>query len=424
MAIRQYIGARYVPRFMGTYDASQQYEVLDVVDNGMGTSYILKKPANTGTPVTNTTYWAIYGATSGAIINLQNQIDDLRDDFDNEVGEYIVWIGDSYTGASSLGADIDKRFSTLVSHMLGLTEKNYAVGGCSFNVGTTPFPNQVQNAINDFNTNNLDKNKVKYVMIAGTRNDGIISGSQAAAYEAAVQNTVNSVATAFPNAKIIIVPMMWDCSFLPTAYLESIKRMKWAICLNDFSDRVQIIDYCYTWLSAQYCYILYQGGVNVHPNVIGHRIIAKKLYSAMMGHNFDTSSYIEMGDFVNNYSGKFTIDKTNHDIHLYIEVHTPASITNTQIFSKTINMNMQIEEFSFGNQQIMSNFKTRNALHNNIAMPVCPYYVKCAENKTGDSSGTLTLEIKAFAGNIQPNEIYFDNIHLKNGVLNAPYEVS
>lgn len=78
MAIREYIGARYVPRFLGTYDATQVYEALDVVDNGLGTSYIAKVPTPAGTPLTNTTYWAIYGAISGAIINLQNQIDDIN----------------------------------------------------------------------------------------------------------------------------------------------------------------------------------------------------------------------------------------------------------------------------------------------------------------------------------------------------------
>lgn len=71
----QYIGARYVPRFMGAYDNTQVYEALDVVDNGLGTSYIAKIPTPAGTPLTNTTYWALYGASSGAIVNLQNQID-------------------------------------------------------------------------------------------------------------------------------------------------------------------------------------------------------------------------------------------------------------------------------------------------------------------------------------------------------------
>lgn len=73
----QYVGSRYVPKFMGSYDATQIYEVLCVVDNGLGTSYISKKPTPAGTPLTDTEYWAVYGASSGAIINLQNQIDNL-----------------------------------------------------------------------------------------------------------------------------------------------------------------------------------------------------------------------------------------------------------------------------------------------------------------------------------------------------------
>lgn len=75
----QYIGGRYVPGFKGTYDNTQAYEALDVVDNGMGTSYIAKIPVPAGTPLTNTTYWALYGSANGAIINLQNQIDDMND---------------------------------------------------------------------------------------------------------------------------------------------------------------------------------------------------------------------------------------------------------------------------------------------------------------------------------------------------------
>lgn len=74
----QYIGSRYVPKFMGTYDATQAYEVLCVVDNGLGTSYISRVPTPAGTPLTDTNYWAVYGASSGAIINLQNQINELR----------------------------------------------------------------------------------------------------------------------------------------------------------------------------------------------------------------------------------------------------------------------------------------------------------------------------------------------------------
>lgn len=74
-----YVGARYVPRFTGLYDVTQSYEALDVVDNGSGTSYIAKKPTPAGTPLTNTDYWFLYGSTNGAIINLQQQINDMKD---------------------------------------------------------------------------------------------------------------------------------------------------------------------------------------------------------------------------------------------------------------------------------------------------------------------------------------------------------
>lgn len=81
----KYVGARYMPKFIGTYDATQVYEALSVVDNGLGTSYVSNIPVPAGTPLTDTTYWSVYGSTSGAIINLQNQIDNINDNIDKIV---------------------------------------------------------------------------------------------------------------------------------------------------------------------------------------------------------------------------------------------------------------------------------------------------------------------------------------------------
>ena len=118
MAIREYVGARYVPRFMGTFDATQQYEVLDVVDNGLGTSYILKKPAPVNTPVSDSDYWALYGASSGGIINLQNQIGSLpslstTDQSNlvaaiNEVFNNVVTLSKTVLNPKEFGAECDQ----------------------------------------------------------------------------------------------------------------------------------------------------------------------------------------------------------------------------------------------------------------------------------------------------------------------------
>lgn len=75
----KYVGSRYMPKFVGTYDNTTAYEALSVVDNGMGTSYVSNKPVPAGTPLTDTNYWAVYGMSSGAILNLQQQIDDMKD---------------------------------------------------------------------------------------------------------------------------------------------------------------------------------------------------------------------------------------------------------------------------------------------------------------------------------------------------------
>lgn len=80
MAIREYVGARYVPRFLGTYSPTTIYDALDVVDDGMGTSYIARKTTPAGTPLNDTTYWFVYGASSGAIISLQNRMTAAEND--------------------------------------------------------------------------------------------------------------------------------------------------------------------------------------------------------------------------------------------------------------------------------------------------------------------------------------------------------
>ena len=118
MAIRQYIGARYVPRFLGNYSITTIYDALDVVDDGLGTSYIAKKTVPAGTPLTDREFWALYGSSSGAIINLQNQIDTLDGEVDvikNKIADPVVMmISDSYcVYTDSAGKRINEVFTDL-----------------------------------------------------------------------------------------------------------------------------------------------------------------------------------------------------------------------------------------------------------------------------------------------------------------------
>lgn len=105
MSVIQYIGARYTPEFVGTYDPTQQYDNLQVVDNGSGTSYISKKIVPPGTALTNTEYWALYGASSGAVIDLQGRVGTLETDM-TAVKTSILNIGGEVSTNTSDIADI------------------------------------------------------------------------------------------------------------------------------------------------------------------------------------------------------------------------------------------------------------------------------------------------------------------------------
>lgn len=89
MAVRQYIGARYVTKiYENTLDPSSAewesgvaYEPLTMVTY-QNSSYLSKKevPATVGDPAANPSYWVLTGAYNGQIASLQNDILGLQND--------------------------------------------------------------------------------------------------------------------------------------------------------------------------------------------------------------------------------------------------------------------------------------------------------------------------------------------------------
>ena len=137
---RQYIGARYVPRFLGVYDVTQIYEALDVVDNGAGTSYIARKIVPAGTPLTNTEYWFVYGASSGAIVQLQNDMTQAQNDITGLQGDMTQAQSD-ITGLESDMTTAEGNITSLLSDVGNLKSEahkeilvignSYVQGGCA-----------------------------------------------------------------------------------------------------------------------------------------------------------------------------------------------------------------------------------------------------------------------------------------------------
>lgn len=177
----------------------------------------------------------------------------------------IVTMGDSY--ADGLGAN--KWPNKLINMLPGWTLKNYAVSGAGWNVSGKLFIDQLNTAIAD---TTLDKNRVGIVLVAGGRND-IMDASTAKTRTIAF---VTRARASFPNARIMVVPMLWH-----NTAINGAGRVKASGVLAGAAEAgAEGINWAWTWN---------MGNTNnfpsgdVHPNETGAQVIASYMASAIRG---------------------------------------------------------------------------------------------------------------------------------------------
>lgn len=81
MSVREYIGARYVPYFDGTWDSSKNYEPLTVVESN-GNSYTSRQYVPAGTLLTNNQYWAQTGNYNAQVEQYRAEVRTYSDRLD------------------------------------------------------------------------------------------------------------------------------------------------------------------------------------------------------------------------------------------------------------------------------------------------------------------------------------------------------
>lgn len=182
---------------------------------------------------------------------------------------YLVTFGDSYADSTEKEHTWSYQLSTMFP---GLQWKNYAKSGAGFNVSGIPtFAQQVANCVADTSVN---KNKIKVAVCAGGRNDTLdySSGSTKA------HDVVVAMKTAFPNAIIVIAPMLFDHSVLNENGMQKYYGLlSGAISAVTGNRRVVVVDSAYVWCKGE------PGWFNpndIHPNTTGAKVIAKYLYTA------------------------------------------------------------------------------------------------------------------------------------------------
>ena len=328
------------------WDNLAPYEPLTVVTH-QGNSFISRQYVPTGIDITNTNYWVstgVYNAqveayrqevlafdgrinantdaigdintelgqfeetTSGNFTTVNGRIDNLNTALTNQidaVNETIteltpsdmlhakgnmteaVFIGDSYTygtGASDHLSGDTKRWSSIVCARLGLTEHNYAVGGTGFAKESTAannFDKQLERAVNQLSA--AQKQHTRFVFIAGGYNDAK-TGVGAGALYSACKTLMISAYNAFPNALIVLIPMMWPGhTFTQTDYTRYINLYNAGIWCEK---NVRVLKDPWSWLFGEVDNMV--ASDEIHPNDAGHQRIAFTVIGGLMGN--DTSS--------------------------------------------------------------------------------------------------------------------------------------
>ena len=179
---------------------------------------------------------------------------------------YMVTFGDSYAVSTT---PQNTWPYWLHQYIPTLTLKNYAVSGAGFNVDTRTFINQINTANTD---STLDKSKVKLAVLAGGRND-ILDYNPATTK---IQECVNQMITIFPNARILIAPMLYDAGYVDgTGRIKLAGLTNGAEAITAHTPNTETLKFAYLWLKGETNSI---GSDKIHPNQLGAQTIAKYIY--------------------------------------------------------------------------------------------------------------------------------------------------
>lgn len=277
--VHQYVGARYVPNFIDDpWNDTTRYEALDVVDNGSGTSYIAKKPVPPGTPLSNRNYWFVYGSTSGAIINLQNQIDTIVagiNSLESVISpKRVIVISDSYGQVPTSGDNMFTVFNALATSE-EIIEDLYMYSSASGGFVHSGLNGTAYDMLHDNGANIPNHNSITDIVFAMGGNDITENNSDVANAYSTLKAYID---IEYPNAKVMCAFVTYDTNMSYTnltSYIDKVSIMSNFCNVNDnwiFLDGMQYIMHN----------LLNVGADHVHPNQTGAKILGTNLYKCVM----------------------------------------------------------------------------------------------------------------------------------------------
>lgn len=237
---RQYVGARYVPKVFNNGGSNEwvsgiAYEALTLVTYlNNGYTSIKPVPSTAGAPNVATEYWACTGNVSGAIGQIEEQVEALSDKVDGIGKRRFILISDSY-------GEVDNPWTSDFKSALGLSDEDCyisAVGGYGFK---PPYNAYFITLLQNLEGNVSDADGITDIIVVGGFNDRSTSASD---IHTAIGAFVEYANEHYPNAKVWVGGAGWGfnyefCIELKNgAYLSAYKE-----CAKDGAYYLAGIDY-------------------------------------------------------------------------------------------------------------------------------------------------------------------------------------
>ena len=183
---------------------------------------------------------------------------------------HLVTFGDSY----GTNTNKTREWPSVLNARLGENSvlHNYCLAGAGYTAPNTTFQSELDNAKAD---TSYDHAEVGLVVIAGSRNT---NDGYSGALRTAAASLYGSVKREFPNARIIVVPMIWDWTPVSNYW-----RYNAASCISAAREvGVEAVPWAWTWNLGNDTY--FPAG-DIHPTADGTNVIVSYMLD-YINHNY------------------------------------------------------------------------------------------------------------------------------------------
>lgn len=285
MATRQYIGARYVPKFFensatgdSTWAANTAYEPLTIVTYN-GNSYTSKKavPSGTGNPAASPAYWASTGIFNAQVETIREELETKETKLTDR---NIIIVSDSYgtTDSDFSGVSFFPYFinaATLAGIPSGNIHTIAARGTSLCRTGYLYLDSLITLA-----TTIDDPAKITDIIIAGGYNDTVTYPGGDNYNQTLLQGMTdftNYARSTFPNAEITF------------AFIANAKGNSKARLLYNTPELQEACEKCgVKFINDLGSALDYNGGQlsdGIHPSADGQQVLGPHIFNAFMGGN-------------------------------------------------------------------------------------------------------------------------------------------